>query len=114
MIAAGPSQRKSFLSIIYLVFGRASRGNDTFPSLVLAGKRTPASSTKFAKPQARKSYKMTNTFSFSAFEGRVLVSKMLRWFLVRYIVANLLFIQRLSGVFSFTPVLARCIETSAG
>ena len=114
MIAAGPSQRKSFLSIIHLVFGRASHGIDDFLSLVLAGKRTPASSMKFDKPQARKSYKMTNTTFSPAFEGSILVSYMLQWFLVRDIVANLFFTQLLSWVLIFTPVLALCNETSSG
>ena len=53
-IAAGSSQRKSFVTITCFVFCCALRGYDAFSSFVLAGERTPADCMKIAQPRVRK------------------------------------------------------------
>ena len=114
LIAAGSSQRKSFVPITYFVLCCALRGDDTFSSFISAGERTPANCMKITQPRVRKSYKMTETTFPPAFEGNILVKYMLRWFLVGEIVASLLFIHHLPWLLILTPVLALCVETSPG
>jgi hypothetical protein len=103
--------------MIYLVFGCASRGNNTFLLFVLSGQRTPAlagKSIEMAQTRNRKSFKMPKTTSLSAFEGSVLVSEKLLWFLVEEIVVAHLFTQLLSVLFIFTPGLALFVESRQG